>query len=70
MSRDPLLAEIRRLAGTTPCNQNETLALLDSVISLRRRLALAHSAIGRELRALDGGLTAAEAYARTKRRPS
>lgn len=65
--RDPLLAEIARLAAKTPRNRAETLALLDGVIHLRRRLVLARTAVGRELKALDGGLAAAMAYSRTNR---
>ena len=70
MSRaiEPLIVALRRLRARPATGRAEVLASLDELQALRPRLVAARDAIGRELRALQGGLAAAQAYRSTNKR--
>lgn len=65
---EPLILALRRVAARPLTSRAEVLASLDELQALRPRLLAARDTIGRELRALQGGVAAARAYGSTTRR--
>jgi hypothetical protein len=65
---EPLIAALRRIKARPATSRAEVLVSLDELQALRPKLVAARDAIGRELRALQGGLAATQAYRSTKKR--